>query len=259
MIVTEKCADGTIVWEENPEDLEDRNSLAKFIRSCSCGYGKRTFVTVADILTYRQEKANLHGNSQSGQKLYVQGIYNRARGLPDRHDSGFGSKGAWHKGKFAKTTQKESRKETRRAEVNARHAAAERAAKAKSGAQGRGRRVVDPIVVGTWDDWRNGFPMDFDEQTNSYTVVLQMGDSTSESFQILCESDWDMCLHPDRVNTCAQEGNTLRGPDSEGHGMNWTIGMHEADQACEGMVYRITLRLDSSGVAERVGWEPLGR
>merc|ERR1719401_901549 len=249
MIVTEKCADGTIVWEENPEDLEDRNSLAKFIQSCSCGYGKRTFVTVADILTYRQEKANLHGNSQSGQKLYVQGIYNRARGLPDRHDSGFGSKGAWHKGKFAKTTQKESRKETRRAEVNARHAAAERAAKAKSGAQGRGRRVIDPIVVGTWDDWTYGAPMAFDEQTNSYAVELQMGSSASESFQILCESDWDMCLHPDH-------DGVLRGPDSEGHGKNWTIGSHEADQACEGMVYRIILKVDDNGVADKVGWEP---
>merc|ERR1712176_40816 len=36
MILTEKLADGTVVWKEDPEGLEDRNSLAKVVRSAAC-------------------------------------------------------------------------------------------------------------------------------------------------------------------------------------------------------------------------------
>jgi hypothetical protein len=41
VIVTEKLADGTVAWEENPADVEDRNSLAKFIRSWDCSQCKK--------------------------------------------------------------------------------------------------------------------------------------------------------------------------------------------------------------------------
>merc|ERR1719479_280136 len=35
-IITERLMDGTVTWEENPTDLEDRNSLAKVVRSADC-------------------------------------------------------------------------------------------------------------------------------------------------------------------------------------------------------------------------------
>merc|ERR1719277_1745151 len=35
-VVTEKLRDGTVTWEENPANLNDRNSLAKVCRSAEC-------------------------------------------------------------------------------------------------------------------------------------------------------------------------------------------------------------------------------
>merc|ERR1712039_221648 len=35
-ILTERLRDGSVTWEEDPEDLEDRNSLAKVTRSIEC-------------------------------------------------------------------------------------------------------------------------------------------------------------------------------------------------------------------------------
>mmetsp|Transcript_123591 Transcript_123591/g.384783 ORF Transcript_123591/g.384783 Transcript_123591/m.384783 type:complete len:1284 (+) Transcript_123591:36-3887(+) len=250
LIVTEKRRDGTITWEENPEDLEDRNSLAKFIRSTACSCSKKAIVTVGDVEAFKASKGKLHGASLSACKRYVQEAFNCARGLTDRRDSGFGSRSAWSKGKVAKNTQKETRKQTRKAEVAAMRAAAQDGAGAKAGKARAGRRVIDPVVVGSWDDWTYGEVMAFDDQQRCYCLEMQVGDSGSESFQILCEGDWDMCLHPDR------DGAALCGPDADGHGKNWTIG--EQDQAAPGTVFRICLKVDDHGVAQKVEWEPLG-
>merc|ERR1719242_2049323 len=51
VIVTEKLKDGTVTWEENPVDLEDRNSLAKCIRSWDCSHAK-AIVTIGDMKSY---------------------------------------------------------------------------------------------------------------------------------------------------------------------------------------------------------------
>merc|ERR1711904_262625 len=42
--VTEKLVDGTVTWEENPNNLYDRNSLAKVYRSTEC-----TSLTVREV------------------------------------------------------------------------------------------------------------------------------------------------------------------------------------------------------------------
>jgi len=252
VIVTEKLRSGTVAWEENPEDLEDRNSLARFIRSSPCCLTKKATITVADMLAYKKDKGSLHGTSHSACKRYVQGAYSCARGLADRRSSGFGSKSSWHKGREAKNTQKETRKETRRAEIKAKQAAAGKAAGARAGVQGH--KVIDPIVVGSWDDWAYGVVMAYDEQLRRYTVEIQMGSAGRESFQILCDGDWDLCLHPEREGASAQEAHALCGPDAEGHGKNWTLGEGEGDLS----VYRIVLQVDASGRAQRVECERLG-
>lgn len=254
VIVTEKHRDGKITWEENPEDIEDRNSLAKFIRSSACSCSKKAIVTVGDMESYKTNKGKLHGSSLSACKRYVQEAFNCARGMVDRRDSGFGSKGAWHKGKAAKNTQKETRKQTRKAEAVAMREAARSATDAKPGKERTGRKVIDPVVVGSWDDWTFGEVMAFDEQQRCYFLEMQVGEAGHESFQILCEGDWDMCLHPDKEARGNQK-HKLCGPDADGHGKNWTI---EDEETVPGMVYRIVLKVDRNNVAQKVEWEPLG-
>jgi len=99
--------------------------------------------------------------------------------------------------------------------------------------------------------------MDFDAQANRYTIEMQLG-TARESFQILCDGDWDSCLHPDHDDACTHEEHTLCGPDSDGHGKNWTIGVHRDDRAAMGVVYRIVLKVDAQGFAQGVEWERLG-
>jgi len=258
IIVTEKLADGSVAWEENPEDLEDRSSLAKFIRSCACSCTKRTEVTVGDIEAYRKEKAASFKSSNSGCKRYAQGVYNCARGLADRLDSGFGSKASWNRGKEAQAVRAESRKESRRSELNARKVSAKKVTQAQAGSEKVSNKVINPVIVGSWDEWTFGEPMVFDEQRGCYTVELQMRSTGKESFQILSDNDWDKCLHPDREDACMQEEHGVCGPDGQGHGKNWTIGAHRGDRAMRGVVYRIMLKVGAGGAAEGVSWERLG-
>lgn len=48
-VLTEQLADGAVTWEENARDLEDRNSLAKVIRSANCHAG----ITIQDLRMHR--------------------------------------------------------------------------------------------------------------------------------------------------------------------------------------------------------------
>merc|ERR1719210_578259 len=56
VIVTEKLKNGTVTWEENPQDLEDRNSLSRCIRSWDCSRA-RTNVTIRDMKSYKNAHA----------------------------------------------------------------------------------------------------------------------------------------------------------------------------------------------------------
>jgi hypothetical protein len=112
VIVTEKLADGTVAWEENPEALEERNAFAKFIRSWDCTACKKSSkLTVADMEAFKKLCEGLEtGTSHSARKQYVQGAYNIARGCTDRVDSGFGSRTCWNKDQKAKKAKTETKK-----------------------------------------------------------------------------------------------------------------------------------------------------
>lgn len=255
-IVTEKLSDGTVVWEENPEDLEDRNSLARFIRSGDCSFTKKSTVTVGELDSFTRAKGAELRASNSGRKRYAQMVFSAARSFPDRFVSGFGSRAGWRKGKEAKHVQKEVRKATRRSDNVEQDVTKQANARKPSELKGR-RKVINPAIVGSWDDWSAGALMTFDAQANSYTIELQLG-AARESFQILCDSDWDSCLHPDSNDASTHEEHVLCGPDSEGHEKNWTIGRHRNDRAATGVVYRIVLKVDAQGFAQGVEWERLG-
>jgi hypothetical protein len=67
-IVTERLGDGTLSWVENPESLDDRNSLAKVTRSKALTTG----VTFQDMKAYQAKLAE--GVVPSG-KRYAQGAF----------------------------------------------------------------------------------------------------------------------------------------------------------------------------------------
>lgn len=86
VVVMERLGDGTVLWEENPSDLEDRKSLAKFLRSSRA---KRQ-ITIAEMKDYKgvvlPRKATPHHVpashiSRSTCKRFAQGVCDRvARG-----------------------------------------------------------------------------------------------------------------------------------------------------------------------------------
>jgi len=83
LLAAEMHSDGRVTWEENPVDLDVRNSLAKTFRSADCS---ETGVTVQEIKNYSvgltdSEEAGL---ALSTGKRYAQGVYDWARGETQR-------------------------------------------------------------------------------------------------------------------------------------------------------------------------------
>merc|ERR1712032_1205869 len=59
VIITEELDDGTVTWEENPQNLETRNTLAKVLRSEN-GFGKGvTATSMKDYYTSDERKASV--------------------------------------------------------------------------------------------------------------------------------------------------------------------------------------------------------
>jgi hypothetical protein len=77
-IVTERLEDGSLTWIENPEDLEDRNSLAKVTR-CDT---PDTSITVDELLAYR---AKLMEGVPPSSKRYAQAVLVRIVGARRVH------------------------------------------------------------------------------------------------------------------------------------------------------------------------------
>mmetsp|Transcript_66648 Transcript_66648/g.104176 ORF Transcript_66648/g.104176 Transcript_66648/m.104176 type:complete len:1210 (+) Transcript_66648:73-3702(+) len=73
-IMTERLRDGHMNWRENPEDLEDRNSLAKVMRMEVCKAG----VTLKDMRASQGKWAEA-GSTPSG-KRYARAVFNKAVG-----------------------------------------------------------------------------------------------------------------------------------------------------------------------------------
>jgi hypothetical protein len=78
-IVTEKLADGRALWQENPEDMASRNSLAKVLRSSEGGTlvkDAKSFWLVEQQIGSRTGVAA----SSSKRKCYAQGVFKKACG-----------------------------------------------------------------------------------------------------------------------------------------------------------------------------------
>jgi len=75
LVATEKLQDGRITWEENPEDLDDRNSLARVIRSVECRI-QRVRVSVSDVKAFQQKQ----GVDILDSRLFAQHFFIKAIG-----------------------------------------------------------------------------------------------------------------------------------------------------------------------------------
>jgi hypothetical protein len=74
-IVTEQLASGQTTWQEDPHDVDGRNSCAKVIRTAIC----RDSVCVRDVKSY-QESEVLAAAPQSACKWYARGVFSKACG-----------------------------------------------------------------------------------------------------------------------------------------------------------------------------------
>lgn len=95
-IVTEQLCDGRVVWNENPADLQDRNSKAKVVRTADC---EKAGACVGDLKAYKASESSqaITDVPQSRCKHYAQGAF--ALASTGRRHSGSGfwqrSEGLW--------------------------------------------------------------------------------------------------------------------------------------------------------------------
>eukprot|EP00971_Amphidinium_carterae_P178659 3544181-Amphidinium_carterae.1 len=87
-----------------------------------------------------------------------------------------------------------------------------------------------------------------------YTHVLRLGSNRWESFQILCDANWERCLYPSSKDASPAEPHTICGPDEFGHGYNWTVGLKD-DDGREGMCFEVQLLVDDTECAKRITWQ----
>jgi len=88
-IVTEKLPDGMATWQENPQDLENRNSLAKVIRTRD---SVTNGVSVGELKGYQMKETRSFGvETASPEKCvrYAQIVYSHAVGKTHGYTSGF--------------------------------------------------------------------------------------------------------------------------------------------------------------------------
>lgn len=77
LVVTEKLEDGTVTWQENPSNLEARNSEAKLVRSADC---ETAGVTAGCMKQFRAMQSDLYTSvaSSSDIKCYAQSAFSQA-------------------------------------------------------------------------------------------------------------------------------------------------------------------------------------
>jgi len=119
------------------------------------------------------------------------------------------------------------------------------------------KKAVRPCISGTWDNW-GVHEMTYDPKGKCYEVSVRVGRNGWESFQILYDGDWTKCIYPDKKDACPHEPHKVCGPDEDGSGKNWTVGLHATDKSAEGVCFQIKLMLQDDGIAEKVDWVRLG-
>eukprot|EP00747_Dinoflagellata_sp_TGD_P170867 gnl/TRDRNA2_/TRDRNA2_203564_c0_seq1.p1 gnl/TRDRNA2_/TRDRNA2_203564_c0~~gnl/TRDRNA2_/TRDRNA2_203564_c0_seq1.p1 ORF type:complete len:664 (+),score=112.94 gnl/TRDRNA2_/TRDRNA2_203564_c0_seq1:59-2050(+) len=128
-------------------------------------------------------------------------------------------------------------------------------------------------LVGNHTSWSDQGPMLWDGHGFVTTIVVGAGQGPDDrnwtSFQILQSGRWDRCYHPDINDANPFVEWQLRGPDSKGTGLNWSIGQPHGsvnsparNAAKEGERYKVFVVIDNSDLPKmriaRIGWEKSG-
>jgi hypothetical protein len=124
----------------------------------------------------------------------------------------------------------------------------------------RNEEVVDAspskfFILGSWSGWNEAEEMELKGEYWSYEVA--MGPGGFECFQILLDGDWLMAFHPDTMDASPSIYHTIRGPDSQNHHLNWTIGKSPEDDPFEGKLYEVRLYV-AGGRPVEVTWKVVG-
>mmetsp|Transcript_64680 Transcript_64680/g.192761 ORF Transcript_64680/g.192761 Transcript_64680/m.192761 type:complete len:502 (-) Transcript_64680:25-1530(-) len=110
-------------------------------------------------------------------------------------------------------------------------------------------------IVGTWDEWEP-HEMQWNSGLRCFEFTATLGSDAMESFKLLLDGDWDLCVYPDRAGAHLHDGHTICGPDDGGMDQEWTIGLHQADCASPGVSY--TVRVFMAGeTVQSVKWASL--
>jgi len=119
----------------------------------------------------------------------------------------------------------------------------------------KGQSVPRYCIAGTWIDWQIT-DMKWDPEREGFYYMVRLGKDAWESFQIMIDGHWHLCIHPDCADACPHKAYTLCGPDHDGHGKNWTVGRHALDKGNPGACYEVRVALDGDRKVVAVDWEP---
>jgi len=111
-------------------------------------------------------------------------------------------------------------------------------------------------VIGSFTDFRKTLEMEKDEETGGLKLEITVGKSGKEYFQFLLDGNFLSALHPEfNESTMHDEEQTIVGPDDEGSGRYWVIGLHPQDNTI-GSGNHVFIHLDiEGGLPKRVWWE----
>merc|ERR1711923_244248 len=89
---------------------------------------------------------------------------------------------------------------------------------------------------------------------------VNIGKNGWESFQILADEKGDKVIYPNTQDAHFATKHVVQGPDSKGHGKNWTIGRPDQEKfkynsANPGERYRIIFSIDLETKKMSVTWE----
>jgi len=112
------------------------------------------------------------------------------------------------------------------------------------------------FIAGSWTDYK---PMKMTRDGTSFVHTMKMSQKGVEHFQILLGGSWDATYYPSIKDAHPHVKHELRGPDNQGHGMNWQIGAVGSkagkNSVKVGARIKIVLAVDEQHVPVSVTWK----
>jgi len=112
----------------------------------------------------------------------------------------------------------------------------------------------DFYLEGSFNGWRKGQKMEFDEEKETYSTSITLGDTRVEHFRINVNNYDDAKIFPTARSSLRSQSRVL-GPGAAPPGLYWVIDGHE-DGAAQGTVYNITFWYDAKARQKKVHWAP---